>query len=79
MTCHSCPEQYDVMMGKVVVGYLRLRHGHFTARYPDAGGRIVYEAHTDGDGMFTGDERMTHIVPAVSAIRAAIAKAKEGM
>lgn len=72
-TCSACPEQYDVYHGKRRVGYLRLRHGHFTARYPDAGGELVYEANTKGDGIFEEDERGFHLDEAIKALRKSIA------
>ena len=38
LTCGACPEQYDAFDGERQVGYLRLRHGHFTVTCPDVGG-----------------------------------------
>ena len=34
-TCYACPEQYDVFFHDFQIGYLRLRHGNFTAEYPE--------------------------------------------
>lgn len=70
-TCGACPEQYDVFdaQGKQV-GYLRLRHGHFRADYPDCGGETVYESDTKGDGVFDDEERMVEIKKAIAAIKA---------
>lgn len=36
-TCFAYPEQYDAIDGITGerVGYLRLRHGHFTVEVPD--------------------------------------------
>jgi len=31
LTCGACPEQYDVFKNGQQVGYLRLRHGFFSA------------------------------------------------
>lgn len=75
-TCGACPEQYDVVdeMSNAIVGYLRLRHGHFTAEYPHCGGELVYEASTRGDGMFEDDERMSELFAAVAAISRAYTK-----
>jgi len=57
-TSGACPEQYDALDEKGnTIGYLRLRHGHFTVEHPDVHGEVVYEAKTKGDGMFTEDER----------------------
>ena len=68
LTCSACPEQYDVERRGVRIGYLRLRHGEFTAAYPDVDGEIVYEAEPRGDGAFEDDERMEHLTAAVRAL-----------
>lgn len=72
-TCGACPEQYDVFddLSRVQIGYLRLRHGYFRADYPACGGKTVYEADTEGDGVFDDDERMTHLTAANRALRKA--------
>jgi hypothetical protein len=67
LTCGACPEQYDVFdPDNTRIGYLRLRHGHFSAEYlgdthvaDDEGwlGEIVYEARPKGDGIFDSEER----------------------
>lgn len=69
LTCFACPEQYDVYSpdGKQI-GYLRLRHGHFTATYPDVGGDLVYESDTRGDGCFDDDEREEELTKATAAL-----------
>lgn len=69
-TCAACPEQYEVFhnQSRQHIGYLRLRHGHFRADYPDVGGEAVYEADTKGDGCFDDDERMEHLTNAVRAL-----------
>jgi len=68
-TCGACPEQYDVFDGERQVGYLRLRHGHFRADCPDAGGETVYEAETEGDGVFSEEERRPQMEAAIKKIR----------
>lgn len=69
MTCFACPEQYDVYDGTGKrVAYFRLRHGRFTASTPDAGGELVYEAHTKGDGMFDEEERRQHLEAALDEV-----------
>lgn len=73
-TCASCPEQYDAYMGDEMIGYLRLRNGHFTARYS---GDIVYSAYTDGDGCFTEQERKIQLTKASNAIIKAYQDEKE--
>lgn len=50
LTCHACPEQYDVYLGDKLIGYMRLRHGYFRAEYPV--GNVVYTASPRGDGLF---------------------------
>ena len=34
-TCGACPEQYDVFKDEKQVGYVRLRWGDLSCRYPD--------------------------------------------
>lgn len=68
MTCRACPEQYDVFYAGEQIGYLRLRHGHYTARVHNHRGEVVYEADTEGDGMFETDERKPQIEAGVRAI-----------
>lgn len=67
-TCIACPEQYDAYYGVKIVGYLRLRHGHFTVCFPDVYGEIIYEANPKGDGIFEDDEREFHLNKAKEAI-----------
>ena len=69
-TCSACPEQYDVYVGTEVkdenqIGYLRLRHGHFYAAYPDYNGKVVYSSYPKGDGIFEDDERVQQLQVAV--------------
>ena len=68
LTCYACPEQYDVFLGETQIGDLRLRHGSFTAEYPDVGGELVYKSYTAGDGGFLDDEREHYLVHAVEAL-----------
>lgn len=68
-TCDMCPEQYDVLIGKTTVGYLRVRHGHFTVQVPDAGGETIYMADVAGDGAFEDEERAWFLERAKSAIQ----------
>ncbi len=69
MTCGSCPEQYNVYLGERQIGYLCLRHGMFTASYPDVDGHQVYAASTRGDGNFEDNERMYHLSLAVAMLK----------
>ena len=68
-TCHACPEQYDVYYAGDKVGYLRLRHGVFTAETPDCLDELVYVSHTKGDGRFHNSERVPELKRAIRAIR----------
>lgn len=67
-TCHACPEQYDVTLDLLQVGYIRLRHGHFRVHTPNVRGKIVYEASPDGDGIFETYERLTYMTIAMRKI-----------
>lgn len=62
----SCPEQYDVMLDGQEVGYLRLRHGNFTADCPF--GNTVHQATPNGDGRFEDSEREEYLTKAIAAI-----------
>lgn len=68
-TCGGCPEQYDVFHGEENVGYLRLRHGCFTADYKE---QQVYSACPEGDGSFLDHERHRYLNEACIAIIAAM-------
>ena len=69
-TCGGCPEQYDARdENGTLVGYLRLRHGHFTVQVPDPRGVLVYEAEPIGDGVFDPDERDRYLETAKRKIR----------
>jgi hypothetical protein len=68
MTCGACPEQYDVFLDGLGVGYLRLRHGRFAACYPGVSGNEVYATSTYGDGIFEDRERLFHLTKAIQAI-----------
>ena len=69
-TSIACPEQYDAIDTTTgeVVGYLRLRNGHFTVEVPDAGGVLVYESYPRGDGAFDNNERDGELEAAIAAI-----------
>lgn len=71
LTSVACPEQYDVTYDGNMSGYLRLRHGWFTAQYPDVGDRLIYESELDGEGIFNDEERLDHLVKAVIALHRA--------
>ncbi len=77
-TCDACPEQYDVFdAAGVQVGYLRLRHGLFTAQHISSASlepeyRVVHSSLPKGVGEFFDEERDTHLAAALDAIRAEI-------
>jgi hypothetical protein len=77
-TCGCCPEQYDVYKDGEQVCYLRLRHGYFRGEYPYVGGKEVYSANTEGDGMFDDSERELHLTNAIEALDKEINN-KEGL
>ena len=66
-TCGACPEQYDLNIEDVNIGYLRLRHGYFYAEYVPTS-EIVYDAEPDGDGIFEEHERDKYLENAIYAI-----------
>lgn len=68
-TCDACPEQYDACLNGKAVGYLRLRHSHFTVSCPNERGEIVYEASPKGEGQFEADEREEYLNSATLAIK----------
>ena len=42
-TCTGCPEQYDVFDEEDnQVGYVRVRHGYCSVRFPHHGGKEIY-------------------------------------
>jgi hypothetical protein len=68
-TCGACPGQYDAYIDGVMVGYLRLRWGHFTVECPDVNGELVYSSKPEGDGLFAEDEREQELNNATAAIK----------
>jgi len=72
MTSCACPEQYDAFDGQGrMVGYLRLRHGHFRVDFPNCGGETIFEGCPVGNGCFEDDEREIYLKEACEAIRKA--------
>jgi len=70
-TCDECPEQYDVFdPAGNMVAYFRLRNGYFRVQCPDVGGTTVYNAATNGDGIFDADERVKYLREAILAVEA---------
>jgi len=69
-TCGACPEQYDVLDSQEnVVAYLRLRHGSYTVSVPDVGGKVIYQAFPQGDGIFEDHERVKYLEESIKNIQ----------
>lgn len=63
LTCLACPEQYDVLSGTKVVGYVRLRHGYLRCNRVERGSMqrdkdvlAMDLPDKDGDGEFADQE-----------------------
>jgi hypothetical protein len=55
-TCGAYHEQYDAFIHDRKVGYLRLRHGHFTVHCSNTSSITVFEAYTKDGGLFKDDD-----------------------
>ncbi len=69
----TSPEEYTAYRGDQRVGYLRLRHGCFSAEYQHGKGRncrfiVVYTSCTRGSGVFFEEEREMELTKAVIEI-----------
>jgi len=49
LTCVSTPEQYDVLRGDRLIGYIRFRHAKLRVQYPYVGGETLFEEQWPGD------------------------------
>lgn len=67
-TCEACPEQYDAYLDGGKVAFLYLRHGLFFVECPCPGGREVFRARPQGDGIFEWQERDGFIRQALEAV-----------
>lgn len=69
-TCSACPEQYEVFKGPKQVGYIRLRHGHLAAYYPDNRGKCIYRHSFDDEwkGYFNNEDERTVYLNKISEI-----------
>lgn len=69
-TCDACPEQYDVYdENHNMVGYVRLRWGGVSCKYPDVNGEVIYVASVSDDGwagMFDSKEQRLHHLTSIS-------------
>lgn len=71
LTCHACPEQYDVFLGSEMIGYVRLRHGEFPVDYPDCGEQTVMEAKLndwEDQGAFATPEQRSKYLAAAEIL-----------
>lgn len=71
LTSAACPEQYTLRDDHgTEIGFFRLRHGWFRAE--DGYGQILHDTRElASDGVFEGDEREQHMVPAIDLMLAA--------
>ena len=79
-TCDACPEQYDVYLGDIKVGYVRLRHGTVRADFPDCGGTTVYmeDVGNEWTGIFPSEvDKRIHLTRIADKILAIIRRAIE--
>lgn len=72
LTCDMCPEQYEVQLRGISVGYIRVRHGQLTVEFPTVGGRRLINMEVDGDGAFSNEERPYLMRACLGAIQAAL-------
>ncbi len=78
MVCQAFPEAYDAFLDGTLIGYLKVRYGHFFAKYPDVNGEVVYDVHPgDSYGMFTPEERVEHLPRAIAALKERHGRAPE--
>lgn len=70
LTSPSVPEQYEVLKGDELSGYIRACHGGMQVSYPDAGGEDIYNGPIDGFGGFTDHEREAKLLFALTPIAA---------
>lgn len=65
MTCPACPEQYDVLSedGTSVIGYIRLRYGHFKVEAYGPGGTTLVDRSfplSSGEATAPGEAELPH-------------------
>ena len=70
-TCGACPEQYDVFKDGKQVGYVRLRWGNLSCRYPDHNGDAIYAESFDDawkGGFDDANERNKYLLEIANAL-----------
>lgn len=68
-TCLMYPEQYDIFHNGKQVGFLHLRHGSYTAKYPDNEGEEILKIDDQSlGGGFTIENRDEYLRKGVEAI-----------
>lgn len=79
LTCHSCPEQYDLisLLDNKYLAYFRLRYSNFTVEYYQNGydnefGEYIYDEYigkTGWDGNFENEnQRVEHLSKVIKII-----------
>jgi hypothetical protein len=68
-TSRAWPEQYDVYLDGEEIGYMRVRHGYYSAEYK---GVEVFCSYIDGDGFFDDGERDFYLRRGLGAIEDAM-------
>ena len=70
LTCHACPEEYDVYIEGKQVAYVRLRWGHLRVDVPDIGGETVYVYNWKDEwkGFFASDEEKEFHLDSIALI-----------
>lgn len=67
----ACPEQYDVYLNGIEIGYLRLRHGCFTVSYTYKSSidNVIWVDYPNGDGIFDSEERYKYLKKAIKKLK----------
>ena len=69
-TCSGYPEQYDVLKCGVLAGYVRLRHGWFSARALPSQEELVEYEFEEHHGFFEDNEsRMKYLGEVAEALK----------
>lgn len=74
LTCHSCPEQYDLisLLDGKQLAYMRLRWSYFKCEYPYDSDEIVYDGYVDNDGwkgsFYDEEQRVKFLSEAIKSV-----------